>query len=78
MGLSNGRTLGALIAVGAAIAVLLGPAIIFATVWALFPQLGMGPMVALVSYGVFDFNLGLGLINAVMRLVLPAAFEVIA
>ena len=55
-----------------------GPPIIFATVWALFPQLGMGPMVALVSYGVFDFNLGLGLINVVMRLVLPAAFEVIA
>ena len=78
LGLSNGRALGALVAVGAAIAALLGPAIIFATVWALFPQLGMGPMVALVSYGVFDFNLGLGLINAVMRLVLPAAFEVIA
>ena len=78
LGLSNGQTLGALIAVGAAIAVLLGPAIIFITAWALWPQLGMGPMVALVSYGVFDFNLGLGLINAVMRLVLPAAFEVIA
>ena len=78
LGLSNGRTLGALIAVGAAIAVLLGPAIIFVAVWALFPQLGMGPMVALVSYGLFDFNLGLGLIDAVMRLVLPGAFEIIA
>ena len=78
LGLSNGRALGALVAVGAAIAALLGPAIVFATVWALIPQLGMGRMVALVSYGVFDFNLGLGLMNAVMRLVLPAAFEVIA
>ena len=78
LGLSNGQTLGALIAVGAAIAVLLGPAIIFITAWALWPQLGTGPMVALVSYGVFDFNLGLGLINVVMRLVLPAALEVIA
>ena len=78
LGLSNGRALGALVAVGAAIAALLGPAIVFASVWALFPQLGMGPMAALVSYGVFDFNLGLGLIRAVARLILPAAFEVIA
>ena len=78
LGLSNGRTLGALIAVGAAIAVLLGPAITFATVWALLPQMTMGTVVALISYGLFDFNLGLGLIDAVMRFVLPAAFTIIA
>ncbi|MCY3957008.1 MAG: hypothetical protein OXG65_01815 [Chloroflexi bacterium] len=78
VGLSNGRTLGVLIAVGAAIAVLLGPAIIFVSVWALWPQVTMGPMVALTSYGLFDFNLGLGLIDMVMRLVLPAAFEIVA
>ncbi len=76
--LSNGRTLGALVAVGAVIAALLGPVITFLTLWALLPHVTMGPIVALVSCGVFDFNLGLGLINAVMRLVLPAAFEVIA
>ena len=34
-------------------------------------------MFALISFGLFDFNLGLGLINAVMRLVMSAVFEVI-
>ena len=78
LGLSNGRALGALFAVGAAIAVLLGPAITFVTVWALWPQFSMGTIVATRSYGVLDFTLGLGLIRAVARLVLPAAFEVFA
>lgn len=78
LGLGNGRTLGALFGVGAAIAVLLGPAISFLTIWALLPQLSLGATVATVSYGVFDFNLGLDLMRAVTRLVLPAAFEAIA
>ena len=76
--LSSGQTLGALVAVGAAVAVLLGPAIVFLTVWILLPQLSMGATVATVSYGVFDFNLGLDYMRAVTRLVLPAALEVIA
>ena len=78
LGLSNGRTLGALVAVGAVIAALLGPVITFLTLWVLLPHVTMGSIVALIWYGVFDFNLGLGLMNAVMRLVLPVAFDVIA
>ena len=78
LGLSNGRALGALVAVGAGIAALVGPAITFLTLWAFLPHVSMGTIVALVSYGLFDFNLGLGLIDAVMRLVLPGAFEIIA
>lgn len=78
VGLSNGQTLGALFAVGAAIAVLVGPAIIFLTAWVLLPQVSMGATVATVSYGVFDFNLGLDLMRAVMRLLLPAAFDFLA
>ncbi|MDE2869142.1 MAG: hypothetical protein OXR64_12650 [Chloroflexota bacterium] len=77
LGLSNGRTLGTLFGVGAAIAVLLGPVSVFATFWALFPRHSIGGIVATVSYGLFDFNLGLGLIRAVTRLVLPAAIELV-
>ena len=58
LGLTNGRTLGALVGVGAAIAVLLGPPIAFVTVWALLPELTLGQIVATFAYGVFDFNLG--------------------
>lgn len=77
LGLSNGQTLGTLFGVGAAIAVLLGPPIVLVTVWALLPELSLGPMVATFSYGVFDFNLGLGLIDKVMSLVLRAVIEFI-
>lgn len=77
LGLTNGRTLGTLFGVGAAIAVLLGPVIVFVTFWALFPRHSIGEIVATVSYGLFDFNLGLGLIRAVTRLVLPAAIELV-
>ena len=77
LGLSNGRTLSALFAVGAAIAVLLGPLVVFATVWAFLPQHSVGEIVV-ISHRVFDFNLGLGLISAVAHLILPAAIELIA
>ena len=78
LGLSNGRTIGTLFGVGAAIAVLLGPVIVFVIFWALFPRHSIGEIVATVSYGLFDFNLELGLIRAVTRLVLPTAIELVA
>ncbi len=77
LGLSNGRTLGAIIGVGAASAVLLGPPIVLVTVWALWPEHTLGQVVATFAYGVFDFNLGLGLIDRVMSLVLRAVIEFI-
>jgi hypothetical protein len=78
LGLTNGRTLGTLFGVGAAIAVLLGPPIVLITVWTLLPELTLGQIVATFAYGVFDFNLGLGLIDKAMSLVLRVAIEFLA
>ena len=78
LGLSNGRTIGTLFGVGAAIAVLLGPVIVLITVWVLLPELTLGQIVATFTYGVFDFNLGLGLIDKVMSLALRVAIEILA
>ncbi|MCY3956808.1 MAG: hypothetical protein OXG65_00760 [Chloroflexi bacterium] len=77
LGLSNGRTLGALFGVGAATAILLGPPIVLVNVWTLWPEHTLGRIVATFAYGVFDFNLGLGLIDKVMSLVLRAVIEFI-